>query len=80
MTTKQKPWKGLLLSGIATSLCYGLLFAFLNDREMLALFMKRENWLLPVVTAFIFSLAHGAFTSYFWEALGVRAKSPNGNR
>ncbi len=80
MSTEQKPWQGLLLSGIATSLCYGLLFAFLNDKEMLALFMKRENWLLPVVTAFIFSPAYGAFTSYFWEALGVRAKAPNGNR
>jgi hypothetical protein len=76
--SEPKPWPGLLWSGIATSLCYGLLFAFLNDKEMLALFMKRENWYLPVVTALIFSVAHGAFTSYFWEVLGVRAKSPAG--
>ena len=80
MTTGQKPWQGLFLSGIATSLCYGLLFAFLNDKAMLAFFMKRENWFLPVVTALVFSLAHGAFTSYFWEVLGVRAKSPDGKR
>jgi hypothetical protein len=31
---------------------------------------------LPVITAFVFSFAHGAFTGYFWDALGVRAKSP----
>ena len=73
-------WRGLLISGIATMLCYGLLFTYLNDKEMLALFMKRENWLFPVVTAFIFSVAHGAFTGYFWEALGIRAKVPNGKR
>jgi hypothetical protein len=80
MSIERKPRRGLFLSGIATALCYGLLFAFLNDQEMLALFMKRENWFLPVVTALIFSLAHGAFTGYFWEVLGVRAKSPNGKR
>jgi hypothetical protein len=78
MSAERRPWKGLLLSGIATSLCYGSLFIFLNDREMLAVFMKRENWPLPVVTALIFSLAHGAFTGYFWEALGIRAQSPAG--
>ncbi len=80
MSIEQKTWRGLLLSGIATIICYGLLFTYLNDKAMLALFMKRENWLFPVVTAFIFSLAHGAFTGYFWEALGIRAKAPHGKR
>ncbi len=30
--------------------------------------------LIPVAIAFIFSLAHGAFTGYFWDLLGVRAR------
>lgn len=77
---QQRNWSGLLLSGIATTFCYGLLFAYLNDKEMLVLFMKPENWFYPVLTAFVFSVAHGAFTGYFWEALGIRAKAPNGKK
>ena len=29
---------------------------------------------LPVVAAFVFSFAHGAFTAYFWDVLGVKAR------
>jgi hypothetical protein len=28
------------------------------------------------VTALVFSLAHGAFTAYFWEVMGVVARRP----
>jgi hypothetical protein len=31
--------------------------------------------LLPVVTALVFSIFHGAFTGYFWDVLGVTAKA-----
>jgi hypothetical protein len=27
----------------------------------------------PIVIAFAFSYVHGAFTGYFWEALGLKA-------
>jgi hypothetical protein len=28
---------------------------------------------LPIVTAFLFSFFHGAFTGHFWTVLGVEA-------
>jgi hypothetical protein len=53
---------------------YALLFA--NEKQVMEAFTRIDGWypLLPVVTAFVFSFAHGAFTGYFWEALGVRPR------
>lgn len=71
-----KPWIPLIVSGVASALCYGLLFAYQN--EVMAAFTRTDGWypVLPVITALVFSLAHGAFTGYFWEVLGVRARAP----
>ena len=74
MATDGKPWLGFVVSGIASGAGYGLLFAYLNDREVMSVFMQKDRWYLPVITAFAFSLAHGAFTGYFWDVVGVRAK------
>lgn len=73
MPAARSLWPKLLLSAAATLLCYGLLFAY--EKEVMGAFTRTDGWYpaLPVVTAFVFSLAHGAFTGYFWEALGVRA-------
>jgi hypothetical protein len=70
----RKPWGQLVLSGAASVMCYALLFTYQN--EVMATFTRTDGWypLLPVVTAFVFSFAHGAFTGYFWEVLGVRAR------
>ena len=64
------------MSGAASALCYGLLFTY--QKEVMASFTRTDGWypVLPVVTALVFSLAHGAFTGYFWEVLGVRARKP----
>ncbi len=32
-------------------------------------------FIVPVFIAFLFSFVHGAFTTYFWDLLGVKAKS-----
>jgi hypothetical protein len=66
----------MLLSGAASALCYIVLFAY--EEEVMLLFTRTDGWypLLPVVTAFVFSLAHGAFTAYFWEVMGVVARRP----
>jgi len=71
-----KPWLPLIISGVASALCYGLLFTY--QKEVMAAFTRTDGWypVLPVVTAFVFSFAHGAFTGYFWEVLGVRARIP----
>jgi hypothetical protein len=71
-----KPWIPLMLSGAASALCYALLFTY--QKEVMAAFTRTDGWypVLPVITALVFSLAHGAFTGYFWEVLGVRARQP----
>jgi hypothetical protein len=76
MERSQKPWRPLVLSGAASALCYALLFTY--QKEVMATFTRTDGWypLLPVLTAFVFSFAHGAFTGYFWEVLGVRARQP----
>ena len=75
MPAARTPWLKLLLSAAASFLCYGILFAY--EKEVMGTFTRTDGWypVLPVVTAFVFSLAHGAFTGYFWEALGVRASA-----
>jgi hypothetical protein len=38
----------------------------------------KGNWayvLVPILIAFVFSLAHGTFTSRFWNSLGLKAAS-----
>jgi ribose/xylose/arabinose/galactoside ABC-type transport system permease subunit len=76
MPAMRRPWIPLIVSGVASTLCYGLLFAY--QGEVMAAFTRTDGWypLLPVVTALVFSLAHGAFTGYFWEVLGVKARTP----
>ncbi len=71
MVAAAKPWFLMLVSGAASALCYVLLFA--NEKEVMASFTRTDGWYpaLPVLTAFLFSLVHGAFTGYFWEVLGV---------
>lgn len=67
-------WLKLLSSAAASALCYALLFVY--EKQVMASFTRTDGWypLLSVATAFLFSLTHGAFTGYFWEALGVRAR------
>lgn len=67
-------WLKLLLSAAASLLCYASLFAY--EKEAMGAFTRTDGWypVLPVVTAFVFSLAHGAFTGYFWKALGIQAR------
>ena len=64
----------MLISGAASALCYAMLFAY--EKEVMASFTRTDGWYpaLPVLTAFVFSFAHGAFTAYFWEVLGVKAR------
>ena len=71
-----KPWVPLILSGAASAACYVLLFTYQD--EVMAAFTRTDGWypVLPIVTAFVFSFAHGAFTGYFWEVLGVKARPP----
>jgi apolipoprotein N-acyltransferase len=70
----RRPWAALVASGVATAACYALLFGF--EEQVMAAYTRTDGWypLLPVVTALVFSFVHGAFTGYFWDAVGIRAK------
>jgi len=76
MTARAKPWLPMLVSGAASALCYVTLFA--HEREVMAAFTRTDGWYpaLPVLSAFLFSFVHGAFTGYFWEVVGVVARRP----
>lgn len=62
-----------LALGVLTLVLYAGLF--LMEDLVLGL-STLGGWfgLIPVAIAFVFSLAHGAFTGYVWDLLGVRAK------
>lgn len=76
----KKPVLQLVLTGAGSMLLYLLLFLF--EDEIMRAYTRTDGlyWLLPVATAFVFSLVHGAFTGYFWEVLGVRGRKPNGRK
>ncbi len=69
-----KPWGKLIATGTVTAILYTLLFAF--EKDVMASFTRTDGLypLLPVAAALAFSLSHGAFTGYFWDALGVKAR------
>ena len=75
MRTTRLLWLKLALSAAASFLCYAMLFVY--EKEVMRAFTRTDGWypVLPVAAAFVFSLAHGAFTGYFWEALGIRART-----
>ena len=69
-----KPYAGLIVSGLISGALYLALFLFRH--EIMAAFTRTDGWYpaLPVLTAFAFSFTHGAFTGYFWEVLGITAR------
>ena len=72
--TGGKPYLGLTVSGLFSGGLY--LGLYLYHHEIMAAFTRTDGWYpaLPVITAFVFSFVHGAFTGYFWEVLGVSAR------
>jgi hypothetical protein len=71
---RSKPYPQLIASGIVSGSLYFLLYLY--EREILAAFTRTDGWypVLPVIAAFAFSFAHGAFTASFWEVLGIRGR------
>lgn len=64
------------VSGVISGSLYFLLYFY--EQEILASFTRTDSLYpaLPIIAALIFSFAHGAFTAYFWEALGVTGRRP----
>ncbi len=59
--------------GVVSAGLYGVLF--MNEDQILNI-TSQGHWsfVIPVTIAFAISLAHGAFTSEFWDVLGIKAK------
>ncbi|MCC7485432.1 MAG: hypothetical protein IT529_10645 [Burkholderiales bacterium] len=70
-------WR-LLVSGVLSSILYFLLYW--HEEAIMATSTRTDGLYpaLPVVVALVFSFVHGAFTGYFWEALGVTAHKRKG--
>lgn len=72
-SAKTLDWAKLLALGVLTVGLY--LALFFNEASVLEITRRGQWWFLaPVAIAFLFSFVHGAFTSLFWDVLGVKAK------
>ncbi len=74
--THKSGWKGiakLIGLGALTGLMYFTLFHY--ERDVLSLTAQGKwSFFIPLAVAFVISFAHGAFTSHFWDVLGIKAK------
>ncbi len=70
----RKPYWQLCVSGAVSGALYMLLYLY--EEEIMASFTRTDGFYpaLPILAAFVFSFAHGAFTGYFWEVLNIRAR------
>lgn len=65
-----------IVYGAASIALYALLFLYADETVELARRTRegeRAWFLVPVVIAFVFFYVHGAFTGYFWDAVGLKA-------
>lgn len=74
-----RPVGKAVVYGVISFLLYALLYVF-EDHILRWTVRGRWFFVFPVLVAFVFSLFHGAFTGYFWDALGVRARTSKVNQ
>ncbi|HNA29302.1 MAG TPA: hypothetical protein PLL19_07595 [Thiobacillaceae bacterium] len=75
MSQHKRPITATLLYGTASIVLYILL---LQNSDLFVEWAQKTKeqkslFLIPVAVAFVFSYFHGAFTSHFWESMGLRA-------
>jgi hypothetical protein len=65
-----------VIYGAASASLYALLFVYADETVELARRTREGEriwFLVPIAIAFLFSLVHGAFTAYFWDAVGLKS-------
>ncbi len=69
---KKKPVASLIIMGIISIVLYS---ALLMKQDVINEYVGRGGLyaILPIITAFIFSIVHGTFTGNFWTVLGIEA-------
>ncbi len=71
-STRKKPVGKMLFMGILSIALYATLL--MKQDQVNSTFAKGGLYaLLPIITAFIFSYFHGAFTGHFWTVMGIEA-------
>ena len=72
--TDSSAWRKAALYGIPTLALYAGLYGF--EAQLIEISRQGHwNFIVPVAFAFAVSYFHGGFTSSFWDALGIKAKS-----
>jgi hypothetical protein len=69
---KKRPVVKMFIMGVVSVALYA---ALLGNQGAINDHFAKGGWfaLLPVLTAFVFSYFHGAFTGHFWTVLGIEA-------
>ncbi len=63
-----------VIYGTLSVTLYFLLYLF--SEQIIELSRQGGRYfMIPIVIAFIFSVVHGNFTGYFWDLLGIKAKT-----
>ncbi|WP_236891540.1 hypothetical protein [Desulfoluna limicola] len=74
--SRKKLITSTVITGIMTVALYAEFFS--HEEVVMSWFTKGGAYAaLPILTAFLFSFVHGAFTSNIWSILGVEAKVPS---
>lgn len=70
--SKKKAFIKMISMGIISIALY---IALLLEQDIITNYFTKGGLyaMLPLASAFVFSFAHGSFTSNFWRALGIRA-------
>ena len=71
-STKKKPYLKALFWGMVSVAIYA---ALLSNQDLINNTFGKGGFyaVLPIVTAFLFSIVHGSFTGHFWTVMGVEA-------
>ena len=71
---KNKTLRYAIVLGMISASLYFLLW--LLEKPIMH-YSQHGKWyfVIPIMIAFAFSLVHGAFTGYFWDVLGFKAKA-----
>lgn len=72
----RKYWR-VFSYGVLSMTLYGMLYYFSTDLVDIARATHaghKTMFFVPILLALVFSLVHGAFTSHFWDVLGIKAK------
>jgi len=74
---KKKPYIKALLFGVVSVAIYAVLLT--RQEDINANFARGGAYaLLPIATAFLFSIVHGNFTGLFWSVMGIEASKKKG--